>query len=190
MPLSVKHFYNWLEQQDDKHEALIIFGLHSEIRIYMQMCDDKEQNYGYGEKEWKQAEAKIHAKALQIFEEYIIEDCTWSLKNFHPNLLTVRKGRVSINNFQAETPSLVHKNMSPIPTEILQEIRAGYRDGKLMFVLNNGLFSDLYIYTLERLRSYYNEFMADPDAFSYLKDEVEAQEVLYEILRRYRMIEQ
>lgn len=157
MPLSVTHFYNWLEEQDDKHEALTIFGLHSEIRLYMQLCDDKEHKCTYGDNDWKQAERRIHAKALQIFEEYIIEDCKWSLINFHPNLFSVRKGRLSINSHhQSERPPLVHKDVSPIPTEILQEIRAGYRDGKIMFVLNNGLFSDVYIYTLERLRSYYN----------------------------------
>ena len=151
------------------------------------MCDEKEQNYAYGEKEWKEAETRIHDKAIQIFEEYLVQDCKWSLLNFHPNLHAVRKGRLSINSLHGGP--LVHKTVSPIPTEILQEIRAGYRDGKLMFVLNNGLFSDVYLYTLERLRSYYNQFMADPDAFGFLKDEVEAQEVLYEILRRYRMIE-
>jgi len=71
--------------------------------------------------------------------------------------------------------------------EILREIRAGYSNGKIRFILNNGLFSDLYIFALERLRRYYEEFKLSRQ-FIRLRDEVISQEILYEILRRYEMI--
>ena len=76
---------------------------------------------------------------------------------------------------------------SPIPIEILREIRAGYFKGKIRFVLNSGLFSDLYLFSLERLRTYYDQFKKS-SAYAQLKDEVISQEILYEILRRYNLI--
>ena len=76
---------------------------------------------------------------------------------------------------------------SPLPLEILREIRAGYQKKKIRFVLNNGLFSDLYIYTLERLKGWYQDFQQSQQ-FVYLKGEVVSQEILYELLKRYQMI--
>ena len=81
----------------------------------------------------------------------------------------------------------VSKMESPLPIEILREIRAGYSQRKIRFVLNNGLFSDLYIFSLERLRQYYEQFKKS-NSFVRLRDEVISQEILYEILRRYNMI--
>lgn len=60
------------------------------------------------------------------------------------------------NGNKRNTVNLNEKN--PLPLEILREIRAGYYKKKILFILNNGLFSDLYIYTLERLRGWYQEF--------------------------------
>jgi hypothetical protein len=125
---------------EDFDEALIIFGLHADIRIYMRMYDERE----FFSREM------IHAKAVEIFEDYIVEDCKWTLRNPKLNAYGNSSGS-----------SLTHS--SPIPLEILQEIRAGYYQGKIRFMLNNGLFSDLYIFTSERLRLYYEEFKKSAD---------------------------
>ena len=65
---------------------------------------------------------------------------------------------VSQNYSDEFTDGATFKTESPIPIEILREIRAGYSQGKIRFMLNNGLFSDLYIFSLERLRRYYEDF--------------------------------
>jgi hypothetical protein len=40
-PTTMKYFYEFLENSDDYKEGLIIFSLHADIRIYMQMLDEK-----------------------------------------------------------------------------------------------------------------------------------------------------
>lgn len=42
MPTTVSHFYEFLQRQKNFKEALIMFGIHSEIRIYMAMNDESE----------------------------------------------------------------------------------------------------------------------------------------------------
>lgn len=64
----MNHFYQYLQNLEEYNEALIIFGLHADIRIYMRM---------YEEREFFTRE-NINHKAVQIFEDYIIEDCKWS----------------------------------------------------------------------------------------------------------------
>lgn len=174
MPTSMTHFYQYLQNLPDFDEALIIFGLHADIRIYMRMHDERQ----YLTKE------QIHAKAVQIFEEYIIEDCKWNMNgdSFCDPLSSSAKLSSSIESTQ---PFMNEQN--PIPEEILREIRAGYCAGKIRFLLNSGLFSDLYIFTLERLRQYYEQFKQSQE-FALLREEVISQEILYEILRRYNMI--
>ena len=49
-----------------------MYGIHSDIRIYMAMNDESEY---FSNKE-------IHTQAIRIFEDYIIEDCKWNLRNF------------------------------------------------------------------------------------------------------------
>jgi hypothetical protein len=168
MPTSMTHFYQYLQGLPDFDEALIIFGLHADIRIYLRMCDEQQ----YVTKE------QLHQKAVQIFEDYIIEDCKWSLRR--------HAGDYTSNKLSSEASS-AYREVSPIPEEILREIRAGYCKSKIRFQLNSGLFSDLYIYTLERLRQYYEQFKQSKE-FMHLREEVISQEILYEILRRYRMI--
>lgn len=41
MPTSLTHFYQYLQNLEDFDEALIIFGLHADIRIYMRMHDER-----------------------------------------------------------------------------------------------------------------------------------------------------
>ena len=79
---------------------------------------------------------------------------------------------------------------NPLPLEILHEIRAGYvsKTKKIRFNIDQGLFSDLLIYTSERLRTFYEDFKESGTPFERLKNEVVCQEVLYEILKRYDMI--
>lgn len=125
---------------------------------------------------------QIHGKAVQIFEDYIIEDCKWQMRQ--PNEVYLTN---SIKHNSSESSTMFGTSSSPIPEEILREIRAGYNNGKIRFVLNSGLFSDLYIFTLERLRQYYEQFKQSQE-FGNLREEVISQEILYEILRRYKMI--
>ena len=58
-------------------------------------------------------------------------------------------------------------NTNPIPHEILNEIRAGYHQESkaIRFVLNEGLFTDLYMFAVARLRVYYDDFKNNSQAF-------------------------
>jgi hypothetical protein len=56
-----------------------------------------------------------------------------------------------------------------------------------MYSIDENLFSNLYIYSLDILDGYYKEFQKTK-LFADLKDEVSKQEILYEILRKYDMI--
>lgn len=71
MPTSMTHFYQYLQNLTEFDEALIIFGLHADIRIYMRM---------YEERAFFTTD-QIHQKAVQIFEDYIVEDCKWTMKD-------------------------------------------------------------------------------------------------------------
>ena len=62
MPTSMTHFYQYLQNLPEYDEALIIFGLHADIRIYMRMYEQRDMF----------SKEQIHSKALQIFEDYII----------------------------------------------------------------------------------------------------------------------
>ena len=77
-----------------------------------------------------------------------------------------------------------------MPKEILLELRAGYnpRSKKLKFHLNQGLFSELYIFSIEKLKNYFENFKLSGEPFYLLRQEVIRQEVLYEILKRLDMI--
>lgn len=83
---------------------------------------------------------------------------------------------------------MLHYNS--IPVEILDEIRSGYmQDTKTIhFLLNEGLFTDLDVFAVERLRIYYDQFKDSGRPFNRLRREVVEQEVLYEILRRYDLV--
>jgi SAM-dependent methyltransferase len=61
-----------------------------------------------------------------------------------------------------------------LPKEILLELRAGYntRSKKLRFHLNQGLFSELYIFSIEKLKIYFENFKLSGDPFYRLKQEV------------------
>lgn len=156
MPTSMTHFYQYLQNLPDFEEALIIFGLHADIRIYMRMHDEHQVF----------STEQIHSKAVQIFEDYIIEDCKWAIKQQSDGYLSN-----SIKHNSSESSTLFQASTSPIPDEILREIRAGFNNGKIRFMLNSGLFSDLYIFTLERLRQYYEQFKQSQE-FGNLREEV------------------
>ena len=42
MPTTTSHFYEFLQRHNNFKEALITFGIHSDIRIYMAMNDESE----------------------------------------------------------------------------------------------------------------------------------------------------
>ena len=77
----------------------------------------------------------------------------------------------SSSEIQTEEPSSSISQTHPFPLEILRELRAGYSNKRIRFVINNGLFSDLYIYSFERLRGWYEDFSASP-AFKVVSSEV------------------
>ena len=66
-PTCLKHFYVYLDCLEDFREPLIIFSLHSDIVVYNNMVENKEP------------EEVLHRRAVEIFEEYIIENCRWQL---------------------------------------------------------------------------------------------------------------
>ena len=70
MPTSMTHFYQYLQNLPEFDEALIIFGLHADIRFYMRMYEERDEF----------SRDMIHAKAVQIFEDYITEDCKWMIR--------------------------------------------------------------------------------------------------------------
>lgn len=43
MPTSANFFYNYLENYCEDKDALIYFGLYADIRQYIRMCEDREQ---------------------------------------------------------------------------------------------------------------------------------------------------
>ena len=198
MPTSMTHFYAYLENLYEFNEALIIFGLHADIRQYIKMVEDGMHT-----------DIELHEKAVEIFEEYIIEDCKWknhmasaieggddpSDKNFE-NTLDQAVNKKVRPSMSSQSELIQHKfsqnfeYFNPIPPEILHEIRAGYHSESrtLRFVLNTGLFSDLYLFTIERLRQYYDDFKESGEPYEQLRSEVVKQEVLYEILKRYDLI--
>lgn len=68
MPLPANHFYMYLESLPNYEESLIVFGLFGDISIYNKMVEDAEDE--------SQLEA-CRIKAIEIFEDYIIEDCQY-----------------------------------------------------------------------------------------------------------------
>jgi hypothetical protein len=74
-----------------------------------------------------------------------------------------------------------------IPENIINELLCGYNGSKIVFPLDDSLFTELYIFSLDVLDSYYKKFQ-ESSLYEELKDEVSRQEILYEILRRYSMI--
>lgn len=66
MPLPTNHFYSYLENLPNYEEGLIVFGLHADIIMYNKLVEDAEEE--------DDLEACRH-KAIEIFEDYIIEDC-------------------------------------------------------------------------------------------------------------------
>lgn len=74
-----------------------------------------------------------------------------------------------------------------IPEDILNELRQKMKEGRVPTQLDESLFNNLYVYTLDILDGYYREFQ-QTKLFEELIDEVSKQEILYEILRRYNMI--
>jgi len=68
MPLPTTHFYAYLESLLEYEEALIIFGLHADISMYNKMVEE-DDNY----EDYKN-------KAVDIFEDYIIEDCNYQIE--------------------------------------------------------------------------------------------------------------
>jgi hypothetical protein len=198
-PSSMKQFFNYLEALPDFREPLIMYGLHYDIVEFNEMVAKGEEH------------KTLHAKAVDIFDQYIVEDCQWQLEAT-TEINEVISGRIpssasgftynsradEINNTRYQMSvdvrtstceaEMLHYNS--IPVEILDEIRSGYmQDTKTIhFLLNEGLFTDLDVFAVERLRIYYDQFKDSGRPFNRLRREVVEQEVLYEILRRYDLV--
>ena len=66
MPLPTNHFYMYLEDLPNYEEALIIFGLHADISIYNKMVEEMDEPESFD---------AAKQKAVEIFEDYITENC-------------------------------------------------------------------------------------------------------------------
>ena len=77
-----------------------------------------------------------------------------------------------------------------IPAENLHELRQGFnRERKqVLYVLNEGLFLDLYLFSIERLKVFYEDFKESDEDFEKLKNGIVEEEVLMEVLKRYDMV--
>lgn len=75
------------------------------------------------------------------------------------------------------------------PNEIILHLRKGYskKTGKLIYGLNGELFTDLYDFCIGALEVYYAVFKQS-DRFEELKDEVDRQEIMYHVLRKFNLI--
>jgi hypothetical protein len=71
----------------------------------------------------------------------------------------------------------------------MNDLRGGCNSdgGDIKYPVDDNLFTDMYLFCLDMLDSYYKEFQRSK-LYEELKDEVSKQEILYEILRRYSMI--
>lgn len=75
------------------------------------------------------------------------------------------------------------------PNDIVLDLRNGMTNqGVINFELNEALFNDLYQFAIGGLEVYYDLFKQS-DTCKKLKEEVQRQEVLYDVLRRYQMIQ-
>ena len=75
------------------------------------------------------------------------------------------------------------------PNEIIHELRRGYnaRSGQIEFNLDSELFQALYDFCIGALEVYYAVFKKS-DRFEELRDEVDRQEIMYHVLRKYNLI--
>ena len=75
------------------------------------------------------------------------------------------------------------------PNEIIYELRRGYnvRTGMIEFNLDSELFQALYDFCIGALEVYYAVFKKS-DRFEELRDEVDRQEIMYHVLRKYNLI--
>lgn len=73
--------------------------------------------------------------------------------------------------------------------EILRQLRQGYdmKRGKIVVEVNETLFQNLIVFASGGLEVFYDNFM-ESERYQLLKVEVEKQEILYNVLRRYDLI--
>ena len=115
------------------------------------------------------------------------------IKSIRTESLKAKKGmfkdsEINMESYESALDHMVNKN--PIPAEILNEIRAGYHSSTrtIKFILNQGLFTDLYLFAVARLKVYYEQFKQSGPPFRALEREMIEQEVLYEILKRHDLL--
>lgn len=75
------------------------------------------------------------------------------------------------------------------PNEIILDLRQGYnaRKGTIEYDLDSELFQALYDFCIGALEVYYAVFKKS-DRFEELRDEVDRQEIMYHVLRKYNLI--
>ena len=104
MPLPTNHFYMHLEQLPNFEESLIVFGLHADISIYNKMVEDAEEESDLED---------CRIKAIEIFEDYIVEDCQY---------------RVDINQEQGRMSSVIDNELLRDSVTQDMSIRSDTRD--------------------------------------------------------------
>jgi len=67
MPAPATYFYQYLENQLQEKDALILFTLYSDIRYYLRLCSD-QADY-----------VKLQEQAAEIFQEYIVKGAPYPI---------------------------------------------------------------------------------------------------------------
>jgi len=93
MPLPTTHFYAYLESLLEYEEALIIFGLHADISMYNKMVEE-EEDYEF-----------CKEKAVEIFEDYIIDDCNYQIEQPVMNPSMMYDDDLRDSNINDDSPS-------------------------------------------------------------------------------------
>ena len=68
MPTSANYFYDYLENSCENKDALIYFGLYADIRTYIRLFEEGEE------------ESAVRRQGEQIFRDYIIKGRTWEIE--------------------------------------------------------------------------------------------------------------
>ena len=113
MPTSANYFYDYLENSCDNKDALIYFGLYADIRTFLRLIEDGEE------------EGVLRRQAEQIYFDYIGEGKQWDIE---------------------------------IPDEIHLELSRVFEGEMLVGQIDETLFSNLYVFTLDVLDMYYKDF--------------------------------
>ena len=108
-----------------------------------------------------------------------------NMHNDHAPQEEIRKQAMTIY-----TDYIIEDNTYELPdNDIILDLRDGYnkKTGQIEYTLEDDLFCDLNEFCIGGLEVYY-EIFKKSDRFSDLRNEVDRQEILYHVLRKYNLI--